>query len=103
MLHFQHPHSAFLILKEAIDLGEVSSARQQAIFIVDSALALVQQEEIEEACQLVQQAVALTLQTKSGIVMQRIHTIQREMKSWEAVTSVKILNDQLATHGIIAF
>lgn len=35
--------------------------------------------------------------------MQRIHTIQREMKSWEAVTSVKILNDQLATHGIIAF
>jgi transcriptional regulator with XRE-family HTH domain len=101
LLQLHQPEAAITALQEAAKLIDASSFRQQSIILADAAYAYGQMGQVEEACNLACQALALTIQTQSEIAMQRIHIFRTEMKPWETMSSVKAFDDQLATRVIL--
>lgn len=100
-LRLQEPNLALVALKEATAFNASLSLRQESIIVADSALAYAHLREVEEACKLASQALAMGFQTKSEIVTQRIRTLRDEVKQWEALQPVKDLNTQMATYALL--
>lgn len=101
LLHFQKPLVVVASLKEASQFLDTSATRQQSIILADMASAYVQQREIEEACKMIRVVLRTTFPTKSGLVLQRIYRVRRELQPWETVRAVKDLDKQMAAYGIL--
>lgn len=69
--------------------------RRRAIILTDLAHSYVLQEEIEQACRIANEALALAHQTKSSRAIERLHKLQRDLKPWRNTTNVQQLNEQL--------
>lgn len=100
-LHFQKPLVVMASLKEASQFIDASATRQQSIIVADTAYAYVQMQEIEEACKMMRIVLRTAFQTKSGLLIQRIYRVRRELQPWETAQAVKDLDKQMVAHGIL--
>lgn len=79
--------------------------RHRSIILTDMAMAMIQMEEIEEACRLLRQAFEITMQTKSLMVilrMQRVHTSLEKWKQTPAVRELDGIIGDLVPHLILS-
>jgi len=99
-LRLRQAEAALSALNEGVTAVGTLSARQKSIIVADTAAAYTQQGEIEEACRLAIQALAMTDQTKSLLASQRILDVRREMNQWKTSQPVKEFDTQLVLRGI---
>lgn len=95
-IRLEQPDEALESLSEGAKLIDSASVRQRSIILVDSAAAYVQKTEVEIACEHAIQALTLTDQTKSELVMLRLHDFRRIVKKWETASYVKDFDEQMA-------
>ena len=96
-VHLHKTEAALATLNEALRLAHPLAIRRQSTLLTDIAMAHVQRGEIEEACKLANQALAITSQTNSISVLQRIRNLRHELELWKHTQCVKDLDEQLAT------
>ncbi len=96
-VHLHKTEAALAALNEALRLAHPLAIRRRSTLLTDIAMAHVQQREIEEACKLANQALAITSQTNSVSVLQRIRNLRHELEPWKHAQCVKDLDEQLAT------
>jgi len=95
-LRLEQPDEALEALNEGAKLIDSTSVRQQSIILVDSAAAYAQKAEVEVACERAIQALTLTDQTKSELVLLRLRDFRRIVKKWETASYVKEFDEQMA-------
>jgi hypothetical protein len=100
-LRLQQPEAALLALNEGVKLIDSTSTRQKSIMIADSASAYGQQGEIEKACECAIQALTMTDQTKSQLVLQRLRDFRRDIKAWENTKYVRDFDEQMTLRSIL--
>jgi transcriptional regulator with XRE-family HTH domain len=100
-LRLHQPEAALLALNEGVKLIDSTSTRQKSIMIADSASAYGQQGEIEKACECAIQALTMTDQTKSQLVLQRLRDFRRDIKMWENTKYVRDFDEQMTLRSIL--
>jgi len=60
-------------------------------------VAYAQQGNVQEACKLARQALAITTNTKSRAVLERVRTLHRVLEPWRETEEVKDLEKQFDT------
>jgi transcriptional regulator with XRE-family HTH domain len=88
-LRLKQPELAITALTEGMNLTNSLSPRQLSIIIADVAEAYRQQGQIEEACKLAIQALKMTDQTKSCLVLQRLRKIRLNLEPCKTLQSVE--------------
>lgn len=96
-VHLHQTEAALAALNEALRLAHPLAIRRQSTLLTDIATAHVQQGEIEEACKFVKQALAITSQTNSMSVLQRIRNLRNKLEPWKNTQCIKDLDEQFAT------
>jgi hypothetical protein len=93
----------------AADFKDGASARQvafrkqirrQSTLFTDMGIAYAQQGNVQTACHYAIQALAITTQTKSLSVLERVRQVRNELESWKDTQDVKDLERQLETTSI---
>lgn len=97
LVHLQRPEEALVALQEAEALLDPLAIRRQSRLLTERATAHVQQHEIEEACRLAHQALAMTMQTKSMSVLQRVRRLREHLNAWESLPVVKGIDEHITT------
>jgi DNA-binding SARP family transcriptional activator len=91
-LELQKPQKALSALEETLNFIPAYSARHQSLILADMAAATQQMEEIQETCLLLRQALEITAQTKSLLVLIRIERVRKGLSPWEETTYVQQLD-----------
>jgi transcriptional regulator with XRE-family HTH domain len=94
-VRLNQPEAAISSLNEALSTAGYSSLRRRSRILTDIATAYVLQAEVEEGCKFAHQALDLTQQTKSAMVLQRIHKFRTHVEPWREVQAVKDLDQKL--------
>lgn len=94
-IRLQRPESALQALHTALTHLKPEAHRRRSTLLTDLATAYVQQGEIVEGCELASQALSITKQTRSAMVLQRIHDFRRHLEPWENLQVVRDLDEQL--------
>jgi hypothetical protein len=63
-------------------------------------IAYAQQGDMRHACHYAMQALAITMQTKSLSVLERVRQVYVELEPWKDMDDVKVLGKQLETTSI---
>ncbi|HVU69732.1 MAG TPA: hypothetical protein VHD63_21540, partial [Ktedonobacteraceae bacterium] len=84
------------VFQEALTLGKSSSLRHQSSVTIGLAEAMMQQGELEQSCALAGQALALTHQTQSWMILQYVHSFRDQLDQWKNEPCVKDLDEQIA-------
>lgn len=82
-LQLQQPHKALGALQKTLAVIPTYSSRHQSIILTDMAAAMLQMTEVEETCQLLQQVLELTTQTKSLMVLMRMQQVRNKLERWK--------------------
>lgn len=93
LLHM--PDAAQSVLRTSLAALPPGPTRRKSIVLTDLALTYVQQEEIEEACRIAMESLEIAAQAKSTRALQRLRTLQAELKPWRDHASVRRLEKQL--------
>lgn len=93
-LRLYHPVEAQKALKEALELLDPNLMRRQPNLLTDLAGTYIQQNEIEQACEIAVQAATITAQIKSPTVLQRLISFRHELEPWKDTSYVKVLDQQ---------
>ena len=94
-LHLQDTNRAITALCTGLHSSEGVSPRQNSIFLVDLAEAYRQQGDLERVCNYALQALGMTDQTKSNLVMLRLHKLQQRIAVWGSQKIVKDFSEQM--------
>lgn len=94
-VRLNQPEAAISSLNEALSTAGYASLRRRSRILTDIATAYVLQGEFEEGCNFAHQALDLTQQTKSAMVLQRIHKFRAHVEPWKEVQAVKDLDQKL--------
>jgi DNA-binding SARP family transcriptional activator len=94
-LQLQSPTKALEILQSTLHHLTSHAHRHRSIVLTDMAMAMIQMEEIEEACYLLRQALEITTQTKSLMVILRMQGVRSSMEKWKQTPSVKELDGMI--------
>ncbi len=94
-LKLQKPENALIALQEALALAAPSAMRRHSTILTDLATAYVQQGEVEEGCKRADQALAITTQTKSAMVLHRIQKFRQLLEPWQSLSAVRDLDERL--------
>ncbi len=89
------PKDAVLALNEALSTIAPSAIRRRSRILTDIAVAYALQGEVEEGCKFASQALELTHQTKSAMVLQRIHNFRAHVDQWKDTGAVQDLDQKL--------
>lgn len=92
-------HAACYAEQSLIGLDR-SYARDMAMTIVDLSEAYVLRKEIDEAARLLGDAGEIAARNSSGRLLERLKQSRADLQSWADTTSVRQLDDRLATCGI---
>lgn len=95
-VRLQQPSKALPELQTALTFIPSSAPRHQSIVLTDVATALLQLREVEEACRYLRQAVELTTQTQSLMVLTRISQVRNGLERWKDIVSIKALDERIA-------
>ena len=91
-LELQKPQKALGALEETLNFIPEYSARHRSLILADMAAAMRQMEEIQEACLFLRQALEITAQTKSLLVLIRIERVRKGLEPWKETTYVQQLD-----------
>lgn len=94
-VRLNQPEAAISSLNEALSTAGYTSLRRRSRILTDIATAYVLQGEVEEGCKFAHQALDLTQQTKSAMVLQRIHKFRAHVEPWKEAQAVKDLDQKL--------
>jgi DNA-binding SARP family transcriptional activator len=96
------PQSSFFLqkahdsLKEAVVSLHPLFLQRKPTLLADLALVAIQRQDIEEACELISQAIALATQMQLQKVIKRLIYMQEILAPWKDTSSVKALSPHLA-------
>jgi transcriptional regulator with XRE-family HTH domain len=77
-VRLHQPDRALPALQRALSLLDPQAIRRQSTPLTDIGIAYAQQGNILKACQLADQALSLTKQTKSRVVLEHVRTLHSE-------------------------
>jgi transcriptional regulator with XRE-family HTH domain len=83
------------ILQETLAHVAPTELRRQAVIHPDLASTYAQQKECEQAYKHAMQALLITEQTKSGVAVQRLLTLRRELEPWKDTLFVRAIDECL--------
>jgi transcriptional regulator with XRE-family HTH domain len=89
------PRAAQAASKEALAALQPSMTKKRSIILADLAFAYVQQGEIEEACRLAGQALAIVGHTESAVGLQRVRELRQRLEPWKDTRPVRQLDELL--------
>jgi tetratricopeptide (TPR) repeat protein/transcriptional regulator with XRE-family HTH domain len=96
-IHLQQPETARNALHKALTLVSPLPMRRRSTIFTDLAATHVQEGNIEEASQLLHQALDITTQTKSLTVLQRIRNLRAKLQQWENSQVVKNIDEHITS------
>jgi len=99
-VRLRQPDRALPALQQALTLLDPQSMRRQSTLFTDMGIAYAQQGDMKRACQFAMQALAITTQTKSLSVLERVRQVYTELEPWKEMEDVKDLERQLETTTI---
>jgi tetratricopeptide (TPR) repeat protein/transcriptional regulator with XRE-family HTH domain len=95
-VRLRQPERALPALKEAFEQCDPASLRRRSTLLADIGTVHAQLGDVETACSFILQALDVTEQTKSLIVLQRIYKGRKELHPWKESNEVKNLDDRVA-------
>ena len=104
-LQLQVSTKALVTLQGTLQHLTSHAHRHRSIILTDLAMAMIQMEEIEEACRLLRQAFEITMQTKSLMVILRMQRTHSSLEKWKQTPSVRELDgiiSDIAPHLFLA-
>lgn len=99
-VRLHQPERALPALQQALSLLDSQAIRRQSTLFTDMGIAHAQQGNVQIACQLAIQALAITTQTKSLNVLERVRQVRKELETWKDTEEVKDLERQLEITSI---
>jgi len=87
-------------LQQALALLDPQAIRRQSTLFTDIGIAHAQQGNVQHACQFAIQALAITTQTKSLSVLERVCQVRKELEMWKDTEEVKALERHLETTSV---
>jgi DNA-binding SARP family transcriptional activator len=101
-VRLHQPDRALPALQQAVALLDPQAIRRRSTLFTDMGIAHAQQGNVQQACTLAIQALAITTQTKSLSVLERVRLVRRELESWKESEAVQDLEKHLdATFALI--
>ncbi len=102
-VRLRQPDRALPALQRALALLNPQAIRRQSTLFTDMGIAHAQEGNVQTACKFAIQALAITMQTKSLSVLERVRQVRKELEAWQDAEEVKDLERQLeATSMLIA-
>lgn len=89
------PGNAQPLLNAALEALPVGPTRRKALVLSDLATTYVQQNEVENACEIATQALLCAAQTKSSRALARLLEFQKGLQKWKDTRYVKRFNDHI--------
>jgi hypothetical protein len=89
------PELALPALEQAFALCDPTPLHRQSTLIADIGTVHAQLGNPKEACRLLSQALDMTMQTKSLVVVQRVCKARNELKRWKRSAEVNTLDTQI--------
>ena len=96
-VRLRQPDRALPILQQALAFLDPQAIRRQSTLFTDMGIAHAQQGNVQHACQFAIQALAITTQTKSLSVLERVRQVRTELEPWKDMEEVKDLERHLET------
>jgi tetratricopeptide (TPR) repeat protein len=96
-VRLRRPERALAALQQALVLLDPQAIRRQSTLFTDMGVAYAQQGNVQEACKLARQALAITTNTKSRAVLERVRTLHKALEPWKETEEVKDLEKQFDT------
>ena len=87
-------------LQQALALLDPQAIRRQSTLFTDIGIAYTQQGNVQHACTFAIQALAITTQTKSLSVLERVRQVRKELEMWKDTEEVKVLERHLETTSV---
>src|SRR5262249_23695784 len=87
-VRLKQPEKALTALQQALVLMSTSSVRRRPRILSDMAHAHVQQGEIEEACRLADEALAMARHTQNVMVLPRLKRFRQAVEPWKDMAAV---------------
>ena len=97
LVTLKQPHAAEPILSEALDVQGPTHLKARSIVLLAQATTHVQRRDVEQACAVAEQALAIPSEQRIGPIDQRAHDLVRELEPWGSTPAVVALRDRLAT------
>ena len=100
-VRLRQPDRALPILQQALALLDPQAIRRQSTLFTDMGIAHAQQGNVQHACQYAIQALAITAQTKSLSVLERVRQVRTELEPWKDTEEVKDLERHLEKTSVL--
>jgi hypothetical protein len=101
-VRLRQPERALPALQQAVALLDPQAIRRRSTLLTDMGIAQAQQGNVQQACTLAIQALAITTQTKSLSVLERVRLLRSELEPWREDQAVQDLEKHLdATFALI--
>lgn len=94
-VRLRQPERALPALQQAVALLDPQAIRRRSTLLTDMGIAHAQQGQVQQACALAIQALAITTQTKSLSVLERVRLLRRELEPWKEAEAVQDLEQHL--------
>jgi len=94
-LRLRRPQDAEAELNQALATLNPVAVKEQACFLADRAAVRVQQREIDEACRMLGQPIAILAETPYATGLQRLRDVRVQLEPWEDTPAVQHLDEQL--------
>jgi hypothetical protein len=95
LVTLKQPHAAEPILSEALDVQGPTHLKARSIVLLAQATTHVQRRDIEQACAIAEQALAIPSEQRIGPIDQRAGDLMRELEPWPSNPAVIALRDRL--------
>ncbi len=100
-VRLRQPDRALPALQQALALLDPQAIRRQSTLFTDIGIAHAQQGNVQHACKFAIQALAITTQTKSLSVLERVRQVWKELEAWKDTEEVKDLERHLETTSVL--
>lgn len=94
-LHLRQPEEARSMLLATLEQLAPGPTRRRSLILTDLALSYIQNQEIEEACNIATQALIITAQAKSLRSLQRLQNFQKMLRPWRNLACVRRLHNSM--------
>jgi transcriptional regulator with XRE-family HTH domain/tetratricopeptide (TPR) repeat protein len=94
-VRLHQPDLALPALEKAFSLCDPTSLRRRSTLLADRGTVYAQLGDVQTACSLILQALDMTAQTKSLVVLQRIYKGREVLDPWKGHPEVKILDERI--------
>jgi len=102
-LQLHQPHNAVSELATAVDTLDPSLRKHRCTALADLASALIRLGEVEEGCRRASQALALAIELRHAVSIDRIRDLDHHLAPWGDSPAVKAFREQLLEQLLLVF